>query len=271
MDEHMIIIHKRLLTPRKIETLSRSLCDRGRAITCDTHVISKTFIECPRIRSFAHRTQRTSESRKSAHTETCNQIHNRFNLAPSLLSFFALVVCSRKLSRTNEKAIRWLSRCLCVCVFFPSLVWLKGNRHLHNLTKVFGLYAPYELCVSSKWLRKNRNHLLSKPNHHIILLSSAAKFLGVLRTSKSMDGLSSPLPFRPMAIIFVSLYVHWNPRWLHFVYYSMRVSGPFVAVFEAWFFFSSLCCGCSLLNNIQKTVILLAYMIRVCVCCECVC
>lgn len=37
------------------------------------------------------------------------------------------------------------------------------------------------MCVTREREKKNRNHLLSKPNHHIILLSFAAKFLGVLR------------------------------------------------------------------------------------------
>lgn len=121
----MIIIHKRLLTPRKIETLSRPLCDRGRAITCDTHVIAKTFIECPRIRSLSHRPNvcMCVSERKSTRTETCNQIHNRFNLAPSLLSFFALVVCIRKLSRTNEKANQWLSRCSCFFFLLLSVLF----------------------------------------------------------------------------------------------------------------------------------------------------
>lgn len=47
MNEHMIIIHKRLLTPRKLKHWVGPLCDRGRAITYNTHVIRILFfVEC---------------------------------------------------------------------------------------------------------------------------------------------------------------------------------------------------------------------------------
>lgn len=50
MNELMIIIHKRLLTPRKIETLSRPLSEnRVEQITYDTHVIQRLFSEWSKI------------------------------------------------------------------------------------------------------------------------------------------------------------------------------------------------------------------------------
>lgn len=104
MNEHMIIIHKSLLTPRKLKHWVIH-CGTGGAITCGTHT------HVIRFGLFHSDQQRLTEQIHTRPMISCrsvflsawclygcmntgkiyNQIRNRFNLAPSLLSFFSIL------------------------------------------------------------------------------------------------------------------------------------------------------------------------------------
>lgn len=105
MNEHMIIIHKSLLTPRKIETLSHPLWNGWSNYMrhTHTHVIRFGLFHSDQLRLTEQIHTRPMLSCRSVFLSAwClwmyeytgkiyNQIRNRFNLAPSLLSFFSIL------------------------------------------------------------------------------------------------------------------------------------------------------------------------------------
>lgn len=201
MNEHMIIIHKSLLTPRKLKHWVIH-CGTGGAITCGTHTHVIRFglfhSDQQRLTKQIH-TRPMLSCRSVFLSAWClygcmntgkiyNQIRNRFNLAPSLLSFFSIL--------SHWPYFRFMVGSFGVMKNFEESrnfsfgLAKRQQKKRGPLTKRKPRFFGWSWwCIKSTDGRERKkththiqwNHLLSKPNHHIILLSDAAKFLGVLR------------------------------------------------------------------------------------------